>query len=151
MLATGILLENDWGILKNNSKLFCCFSFQFCFVQVTSLDQRFAQLEFQPESVDNIYPTHKHLMIKRSQRCRRLVCLPGFYQSQTTIFCEYSSNSYDSLSLSFSLSLTIKEKITQIHATTNTQQNAIQDLNRHRNISDNKYSELEHRMAEYMF
>jgi len=38
---------------------------------VTSLDQRFAQLEFQPESVDNIYPTHKHLMIKRSQRCRR--------------------------------------------------------------------------------
>lgn len=38
---------------------------------VTSLEQRFAQVEFQPESVDNIYPTHKHLMIKRSQRCRR--------------------------------------------------------------------------------
>jgi len=38
---------------------------------VTTLDQRFAQLEFQPEQFSSIYPTHKHLMIKRSQRCRR--------------------------------------------------------------------------------
>eukprot|EP00088_Acartia_fossae_P002801 TRINITY_DN11168_c0_g1_i11.p1 TRINITY_DN11168_c0_g1~~TRINITY_DN11168_c0_g1_i11.p1 ORF type:complete len:512 (-),score=92.70 TRINITY_DN11168_c0_g1_i11:774-2279(-) len=38
---------------------------------MTTLEQRFAQVEFQPERVDKIYPTHKHLMIKRSQRCRR--------------------------------------------------------------------------------
>jgi len=38
---------------------------------VTTLDQKFSQLEFQPEKFSKIYPTHKHLMIKRSHRCRR--------------------------------------------------------------------------------
>jgi len=38
---------------------------------VTTLDQRLSQLDFQPDSFSKIYPTHKHLMIKRSQRCRR--------------------------------------------------------------------------------
>jgi len=38
---------------------------------VTNLEQRFGQVEFQPVNLNNIYPTHKHLMIKRSQRCRR--------------------------------------------------------------------------------
>jgi len=38
---------------------------------VTTLDQMFSQLEFQPETFSKIYPTHKHLMIKRSHRCRR--------------------------------------------------------------------------------
>merc|ERR1719452_114704 len=33
--------------------------------------QRLAQLEFQPELISQLFPKHKHLMIKRSQRCRR--------------------------------------------------------------------------------
>ena len=40
-------------------------------MKVTTLDQRFGQIEFQPDQFSDIYPTHKHLMIKRSQRCRR--------------------------------------------------------------------------------
>jgi len=39
--------------------------------QVTSMSQRMAQLEFQPELIKDLFPKHKHLMIKRSQRCRR--------------------------------------------------------------------------------
>lgn len=38
--------------------------------QVTTLSQRLAQPEFQPELVSDLFPAHKHLMIKRSQRCR---------------------------------------------------------------------------------
>ena len=38
---------------------------------VTSLEQRMAQLEAQPQDIASIFPRHKHLMIKRSQRCRR--------------------------------------------------------------------------------
>jgi len=39
--------------------------------RLTQLPQRLAQLESQPELIGNIFPRHKHLMIKRSQRCRR--------------------------------------------------------------------------------
>lgn len=38
---------------------------------VTTMAQRLAQLEFQPELISQLFPKHKHLMIKRSQRCRR--------------------------------------------------------------------------------
>ena len=38
---------------------------------VTQLPQRLAQLEVQPNTISTIFPKHKHLMIKRSQRCRR--------------------------------------------------------------------------------
>lgn len=38
--------------------------------QVTTLAQRLAQPEFQTELVSDLFPAHKHLMIKRSQRCR---------------------------------------------------------------------------------
>jgi len=38
---------------------------------VTQLPQRLAQLEVQPTTISTIFPRHKHLMIKRSQRCRR--------------------------------------------------------------------------------
>ena len=37
---------------------------------VTTLAQRLAQPEFQTELVSDLFPAHKHLMIKRSQRCR---------------------------------------------------------------------------------
>ncbi|XP_067008878.2 dynactin subunit 4 [Anabrus simplex] len=37
---------------------------------VTTLTQRLAQPEFQPKYVSELYPAHKHLLIKRSQRCR---------------------------------------------------------------------------------
>jgi len=38
---------------------------------VTSMSQRLAQLEQQPQLISQLFPKHKHLMIKRSQRCRR--------------------------------------------------------------------------------
>jgi len=44
---------------------------ELSFYKVTSLPQRFSQLDFQPETTSDIFPRHKHLMIKRSQRCRR--------------------------------------------------------------------------------
>jgi len=39
--------------------------------KVTQMTQRLAQLEVQPTTLADIFPKHKHLMIKRSQRCRR--------------------------------------------------------------------------------
>ena len=39
--------------------------------QVTDLQQRFQQMETQPSGVRDVFPRHKHLMIKRSQRCRK--------------------------------------------------------------------------------
>jgi len=41
------------------------------FCQVTTLPQRLSQLDVQPTTTKDIFPRHKHLMIKRSQRCRR--------------------------------------------------------------------------------
>ncbi len=38
---------------------------------VTSLDQRLLNLDLQPEAMVTVFPHHKHLMIKRSQRCRK--------------------------------------------------------------------------------
>jgi dynactin-4 len=37
---------------------------------MTTLTQRLAQPEFQTVLVSDLFPAHKHLMIKRSQRCR---------------------------------------------------------------------------------
>ena len=39
--------------------------------QVTTLDQRLVQLDVQPVSSKDLFPRHKYLMIKRSQRCRK--------------------------------------------------------------------------------
>lgn len=39
-------------------------------LKVTTLKQRLAHPEFQPETVNDLYPAHKCLLIKRSQRCR---------------------------------------------------------------------------------
>lgn len=39
--------------------------------QVTGLDQRLVQLDVQPSSTKGLFPRHKYLMIKRSQRCRK--------------------------------------------------------------------------------
>ena len=41
------------------------------FTQLTDVAQRLTQIEAQPETIGDIFPKHKHLMIKRSQRCRR--------------------------------------------------------------------------------
>lgn len=38
---------------------------------LTKLSQRLGQLELQPDNIKDVFPRHKHLMIKRSQRCRR--------------------------------------------------------------------------------
>ncbi|XP_049804176.1 dynactin subunit 4 [Schistocerca nitens] len=38
--------------------------------KITTLTQRLAQPEFQPTKVSQLYPAHKQLLIKRSQRCR---------------------------------------------------------------------------------
>merc|ERR1712141_511442 len=38
---------------------------------IATLEQRLAQIDIQPESVLELYPRHKYLMIKRSQRCRK--------------------------------------------------------------------------------
>merc|ERR1719378_95641 len=44
---------------------------QLDLAKITNLPQRLAQLETQPLEIGDIFPRHKHLMIKRSQRCRR--------------------------------------------------------------------------------
>merc|ERR1719221_1412449 len=44
---------------------------QLDLAKITKLPQRLAQLETQPTEIKDIFPRHKHLMIKRSQRCRR--------------------------------------------------------------------------------
>ena len=38
---------------------------------IATLEQRLAQIDIQPESVLKLFPRHKYLMIKRSQRCRK--------------------------------------------------------------------------------
>ena len=38
---------------------------------IATLEQRLAQIDLQPESVLKLFPRHKYLMIKRSQRCRK--------------------------------------------------------------------------------
>merc|ERR1719283_410568 len=44
---------------------------QLDLAKITKLPQRLAQLEAQPSTITDLFPRHKHLMIKRSQRCRR--------------------------------------------------------------------------------
>jgi len=61
--ATDIDLEQDLPVELLTEPLDLC--------SVTQLPQRLAQLEVQPDTISNIFPRHKHLMIKRSQRCRR--------------------------------------------------------------------------------
>ena len=38
---------------------------------IPNLEQRLAQIDIQPDNVLELYPRHKYLMIKRSQRCRK--------------------------------------------------------------------------------
>lgn len=40
------------------------------FMLVTTLQQRLLQPDFQPICASQLYPRHKHLLIKRSLRCR---------------------------------------------------------------------------------
>ena len=52
--------------------------------QITGLGQRFMQMEVQPASTSEVFPRHKHLMIKRSQRCRKCehnLCKPEYNPS----------------------------------------------------------------------
>ncbi|KAK5650079.1 hypothetical protein RI129_001113 [Pyrocoelia pectoralis] len=37
---------------------------------ITTMEQRLVQPELQPTTVDKLFPIHKHLSVKRSQRCR---------------------------------------------------------------------------------
>ncbi|XP_068222064.1 dynactin subunit 4-like [Palaemon carinicauda] len=37
--------------------------------KVTTMDQRMASPEWQPEETDSLYPLHKHILVKRSLRC----------------------------------------------------------------------------------
>jgi len=37
---------------------------------VTNIAQRHANPELQPSTTDQLYPTHKHLLIRRSVRCK---------------------------------------------------------------------------------
>lgn len=39
--------------------------------KVTTLEQRLVQLDIQPVATKDLFPRHKYLMIKRSQRCRK--------------------------------------------------------------------------------
>ena len=47
-------------------RLIVCFGFL-----ATSLRQRHVNPEVQPRRVSDMYPRHKHLLIKRSQRCKK--------------------------------------------------------------------------------
>ena len=38
---------------------------------IPTLEQRLAQIDIQPDNVQELFPRHKYLMIKRSQRCRK--------------------------------------------------------------------------------
>ncbi|KAI0235971.1 Dynactin subunit 4 [Lamellibrachia satsuma] len=42
----------------------------FSLTDVTTIGQRLASVESQPSEVSGLYPNHKHLLIKRSQRCK---------------------------------------------------------------------------------
>lgn len=51
------------------------------FVTVTTISQRHSSPEFQPPTTDQLYPRHKHLLIKQSLRCRvfdEVSCLPNY-------------------------------------------------------------------------
>lgn len=49
-------------------------------VELTSLSQRFIVPDLQPEFVADLFPLHKQLFIKRSQRCR--VCLHNIFKPE---------------------------------------------------------------------
>lgn len=38
--------------------------------KITTIDQRITSPEFQPSSVNNLYPRHKHLQVRKSVRCK---------------------------------------------------------------------------------
>ena len=42
----------------------------FSFIAVTTLKQRHACQEFQPEIITDLHPRHKYFSVKRSLRCR---------------------------------------------------------------------------------
>lgn len=48
-----------------------------CLLPVTTLRQRLLQPDFQPAGASQLHPRHKHLLMKRSLRCRvRTLCSP---------------------------------------------------------------------------
>lgn len=52
--------------------------------QVNNIKQRLANPEFQPMTGQDLYPTHKHMLIKRSQRCKECehnLCRPEYNPS----------------------------------------------------------------------
>lgn len=49
-------------------------------VKLTSLPQRFGIPDLQPELISNLFPIHKQLFIKRSQRCRS--CLHNIFKPE---------------------------------------------------------------------
>lgn len=49
-------------------------------VKLTSLNQRFVITDLQPEYITDLFPVHKQLFIKRSQRCRE--CLHNIFKPE---------------------------------------------------------------------
>lgn len=66
-------IQLTWKLTRKN-----IFTVDFCFTEswyptlfiVTSIAQRHASPEFQPSATNQLYPQHKHLLVKRSQRCK---------------------------------------------------------------------------------
>lgn len=54
-----------------------------CVLTVTTLRQRLLQPDFQPAGASQLHPRHKHLLMKRSLRCRVSVT-SGFYSCVST-------------------------------------------------------------------
>lgn len=63
MLACEALEETD--VLPDN-----IFTEEVVLSSVTTMDQRMASPEWQPEKTNSLYPLHKHILVKRSLRCR---------------------------------------------------------------------------------
>ncbi|XP_023325806.1 dynactin subunit 4 isoform X3 [Eurytemora carolleeae] len=83
---------------------------------VTTLEQRFAQLEFQPETFINIYPTHKHLMIKRSQRCRKCehnLSKPEYNPTSIKFKIQLAAYYHVPELIIYSLDTLVKDKVSQ--------------------------------------
>ena len=53
--------------------------FRMAFPAVTTLRQRLLQPDFQPSGASQLHPKHKHLLMKRSLRCRVRLCLFVFF------------------------------------------------------------------------
>lgn len=75
----------------------------FCWIpSVTTLRQRLLQPDFQPAGASQLHPRHKHLLMKRSLRCRVSIT-SGFHfsSSNTRLLLLRRSHSYNIISLHF--------------------------------------------------